>query len=73
MGGDIEVDTIMNSRVVVVIPPMTQPGTVLRVRGHGMPRKNQNSRGDMLVRVSGELPKTVSPELLEQIKLARGQ
>lgn len=73
LGGDIEVDTIMNSRVVVVIPAMTQPGTVLRVRGHGMPRKNQNSRGDMLVRVNGELPKTVSPELLEQIRLARSQ
>jgi len=73
LGADIDVANIYGEQLSIVVPPRTQPGTMLRVRGHGLPRKNQpSSRTDMLVRVQARLPASIPDNILEQIKLARG-
>lgn len=52
------------------IPEGTQPGSVLRLRGKGMPRLRQKSRGDLLVRVNVRVPTRLSAkekEILRQL------
>ena len=73
LGQDIEIATLTGRSIMVKIPAMTQPGTMLRVRGHGLPRRNQAQPGDLLVRVTAALPRDISQELLEHIRNERGR
>jgi DnaJ-class molecular chaperone len=71
LGRDVEIQTLTGKAVIIVVPPMTEPGAMLRVRGFGLPRKNSGTTGDLLIRVAGRLPKTISSELTEQIRSER--
>ncbi|HXF82742.1 MAG TPA: DnaJ C-terminal domain-containing protein [bacterium] len=74
LGATVEVPT-MEGTVDVTIPPGTQPGQLLRLRGLGMPRRD-GGRGDLLVRVKVELPRQLSPrerELVEELGRLRGE
>jgi molecular chaperone DnaJ len=55
LGGEVEVPTL-ESPVRIHIPPGTQSGTLLRVRGSGMPHLGGAGRGDLLVRVVVDIP-----------------
>ena len=44
------------------IPPATQSGAIFRLRGRGVPHLRHNGRGDLLVLVRVEIPKTLSAE-----------
>ena len=53
------------------MPPGTQPGTVLRVKNKGIPRRMGGGRGDQLVEVTVEVPTQLTPSQKELIaKLA---
>lgn len=67
-GGKIMVDTILDSKIEMTVPERCQPGTLLRIRGHGLPLKHGTQRGDMLIKIQANIPKNISPELLEAIK-----
>lgn len=60
LGTKIRVRTIGGSRVVLKIPPGTQPGRKFRIKGHGVERNGR--RGDQLVEVEVRLPEQLSPE-----------
>jgi curved DNA-binding protein len=70
LGDRIRVTTLQGTEIELTIPAMTQPGTILRVRGHGLPDRNAKHRGDMLVRVAMRLPDSVPESLLEEIRRA---
>ena len=72
VGGESEIRDILGNQLVLTIPPLTQPGSVLRVKGHGLAAKN-SPPGDMFVKVQGRLPASVDPELIEMIKQAQKQ
>jgi molecular chaperone DnaJ len=58
------------------IAPGTQSGTVLRLRGRGVPHVEGRGRGDLLVHVVVEVPTDLSPaqeELLRQLAAERGE
>jgi molecular chaperone DnaJ len=57
LGGEVELPTL-DGRGKLRVPKATQPGTVLRVRGKGLPRK-AGGRGDQLVEVTILVPKEV--------------
>jgi molecular chaperone DnaJ len=61
MGADIDVPLI-SGRVSVRIPPGTQSGQVLHLRGRGLPRVNSSGAGDLHVRVQLWTPERVSRE-----------
>jgi curved DNA-binding protein len=65
-GGEIEVTTITGDRLKVTIPANTQPNSMLRVRGRGLPART-GPMGDMIVRVQARIPREISPELLAAI------
>ncbi len=58
LGGTVQVPT-MDGTVEMTVPPETQPGRVLRLRGQGMPTRD-GGRGDQLVRVAVVLPTNLS-------------
>ncbi len=62
LGGEETVTAIDGDKVALKIPPGTAVGTVLRVPGKGLPKTNSSTRGDMMVRVSVNVPKKVTEE-----------
>ncbi len=56
MGSEVEAPTLDGPKLVK-IPPGTQPGKVLRLRGLGVPHLRGNGRGDMLITVNVRIPK----------------
>ncbi len=46
----------------IEIPPGTQPGDEIILKGEGLPHPQTKERGDLILKVSVELPKKVSPE-----------
>ncbi len=62
LGGEIEVPT-MSGKVALTIPPGTQNGTALRIRGKGMPKSESGtSFGDIVAVVDVRLPEKLSME-----------
>jgi curved DNA-binding protein len=60
-GGKVKVPTFEGA-VAVKVPPGTQSGGVLRVRGKGVERKNR-PKGDLYVHFQVHIPTRMSPEL----------
>ncbi len=75
LGGEVEVPTL-DGKVKMRVPPATQPGTVLRIRGKGIPHRVRSGRGDQLVEVSVEVPTHLSDrarELIEELGSELGE
>ena len=70
LGSEIEIPTL-EGKGKLRVPPGTQPGTVLRVKNKGIPRRMGGGRGDQLVEVTIEVPPPLTPTQKELIaKLA---
>ena len=73
LGGSMEVPTI-DGKAKIHIPSGTQPGTVLRLRGKGIPpvqKYSMDSRGDQVINISVYIPETLSKdgkEMMEKMK-----
>ncbi|PJE64480.1 MAG: molecular chaperone DnaJ [Candidatus Ryanbacteria bacterium CG10_big_fil_rev_8_21_14_0_10_43_42] len=68
--GTTETIETLDGTVQVQIPAGTDSGTVLRIRGKGVPRA-RSSRGDLLIKVIAKTPKKLSRKaknLLEELK-----
>jgi molecular chaperone DnaJ len=58
LDGDEEID----------INPGTQMGSILRLRGRGVPHLRRNGRGDLLILVRVEIPSDLTPEQREHFR-----
>ena len=70
LGAQIEVPT-KSGQAELTIPPGTQSGQLLRLKGMGVPHLREKGCGDQLVRVKVAVPKRLSRrqrELLEQLR-----
>jgi len=68
LGSKIRVRTIEGKKVVLRIPPGTQPGTRFRIRGQGVEKGGRI--GDLYVEVKLEVPEDLTPEsrrLMEEL------
>jgi curved DNA-binding protein len=70
-GADVPVSDIRGTALMLTIPPMTQPGATLRIKGRGLPDRSGN-RGDMLVKMATRIPHKISPELMAAIQKELG-
>ncbi|MFH1023943.1 MAG: molecular chaperone DnaJ [Planctomycetota bacterium] len=61
LGTSIDVPTL-EGRTTLKVPPGTQSGQILRLRGMGVPDIHGHGRGDLLVRVIVEVPRRLSPK-----------
>lgn len=68
---------VVDGEVTIKVPPGTQPGQVMRLRGNGAPRLgNPDSRGDHYVTMNVEIPKDISKEeedLMKQLQELRNK
>ena len=74
LGTSLRVLTLRRPATVRV-PPGTQPGTVFRLKGQGLPEFRGTSRGDLLVRIFVKIPEHVGPEernLYERLRQLSG-
>jgi molecular chaperone DnaJ len=74
LGADVEVPTV-DGPAKLRIPPGTQPGKVLRMKGKGVPHLRGNGRGDQLVMVNVSIPTHLTAEqrhLFEQLAKSLG-
>jgi len=69
LGGEAQVTTIEGKVVWVKIPPESQTGQRIRLRGQGMPvLGSTDERGDLFVTVKPTLPNDLTEEELELIR-----
>lgn len=71
LGGTTEIDTLDGTRISLTVPPNTQPGTVMRIKGRGLVSRLNPAPGDIMVKIMAMLPATISPELLDLIRRER--
>jgi molecular chaperone DnaJ len=67
LGSSFEVPTL-DGPEVIDLPPGTQPGTEVRLRGRGMPRLRQIGMGDQIVTVRVGVPRKLSPKARELLQ-----
>ena len=73
LGTDVEVPTL-GKAATVKVPPGTQPGSVLRLRGKGLPHFGGTGRGDLFLRVDVVVPDRLTSEerkLFERLRALR--
>lgn len=68
LGGEIDVPTIGGSRTKVKIPPGTQTGQQMRLRGKGMSVIRSDARGDMYIEIFAEVPVNLGRKQQDAIK-----
>jgi molecular chaperone DnaJ len=66
LGDEVEIPTL-DGRGLMRIPSGTQPGTMLRIRGKGLPRRRVGGRGDQLVEIQVEIPTELNAKQRELI------
>lgn len=71
LGDEITVP-MFDGDIKVKVQPGTQPNTVIRVKGKGMPHLQSRSRGDLFVEVQVEIPTRLSKEQTELLKKIKG-
>jgi molecular chaperone DnaJ len=62
LGTRLTVGLIDGSEAEVEVPPGTQPGALLTLKGEGMTVLGRRARGDLFVRVEVDVPKDLTPE-----------
>jgi curved DNA-binding protein len=63
LGGHAEVPSVDGRTLRLRVPPTTQNGQVLRLKGHGMPAVGHpDDRGDLYATVDVRLPRALTPE-----------
>ena len=61
LGTQIQVTTLDGSEKMK-IDEGTQPNTILKIRGKGLPKLHSSRRGDQFVRIVVEIPKKLSKQ-----------
>ena len=67
LGTEIEVSTL-DGREKLKINEGTQPNTILKIKGKGLPKLHSSRRGDQFVRVVVEIPNKLSKEQKNVLK-----
>lgn len=68
LGTTVTVPVIEEGETSLDIPAGTAHGTVMRLRGKGMPRLRRRGRGDLLVEIEIAIPERVSDEAEEALR-----
>ena len=67
VGGETEIKDILGNQIAITIPQLTQPNSMLRLKGKGL--RNRNGEvGDLLVRIQAKMPQSIDADLIERIK-----
>jgi len=62
LGGSINVPTVDGKEVQLKIRPGTQPNTMLRLQGKGIPYPNRKIKGDQYIKLNIKMPEKISKQ-----------
>lgn len=63
IGSSATVNTILGNALTFTIPPKSNPGTILRLKGQGVQAKGAN--GDLYIRLQATMPANIPTEIIE--------
>lgn len=66
-GTHVVIENPINKKLKLKVPAGTNPGTVLTLKGEGIPKQKTKLFGNMHVRIDTNIPKIESEELLKQL------
>lgn len=77
LGSQINFKDVRGRSLLLTVPGATQPGTLLRLRGQGLPASTLPGRhgqrpGDLIVRVRAKFPERFSDQFLSAVRQERG-
>lgn len=70
LGTELTIPTLEGEEKIK-LPPGSQPGDTLRIKGKGMPRINSRAKGDLFLTLEVRIPRNITPEqrrLLEEFR-----
>jgi DnaJ-class molecular chaperone len=67
LGTEIVIRDIVGTQLTMTIPPRTQPGTVLRLRGRGLRQRSGNT-GDLLIQVVAVIPDQLDQDVIDLLQ-----
>lgn len=76
LGAECDIETLDGGHEVIAVPPGTQSGKTVRLRGHGVPHVRGRGRGDLHVQVVVDTPAELGKEqeaLLREFARLRGE
>jgi curved DNA-binding protein len=73
LGSEISVNSLEGKELKVKVPAGIQPHAKLRLKGHGLPAGKTGGRGDIYVKVTVDVPKTLTAEQKKLIKELAGK
>lgn len=73
IGTKATVNTLDGKSLEINIPPGTQPDTVLSCKGEGLPNVRTKQVGNLLIKVKGITPKSLTPEDITKLKDVRNR
>ena len=79
IGSELTVVDILGNQLSLRIPPETQPGAMLRVRGRGLPARSMPGdrpaglSGDLLIRLHARINGPVHQDIIDAIRKTRAQ
>ncbi len=79
LGCEIIIQDPAGRELMLTVPPRTQPGSKLRVRGRGLPARQlpgdavNSVAGDLFVRIQARLPDNIPEEVISVIKQNQGR
>jgi curved DNA-binding protein len=74
VGSSTEIKTLDNKTLSINIPAGTQPETVLRIPGEGLPHMRTRQRGNMMLKLKVLIPKNLTQpqiDIINQLKLGK--
>jgi curved DNA-binding protein len=71
LGGSIRIETLDKKTVDVTIPPGTQSDTVLSCKNEGLPNVRSKRKGNLLIKISVEIPRNLTEEQRTAISALR--
>src|SRR6185436_8123660 len=69
LGDKLPVSTLVGAQVDMTVPPGSQPGDTVLLRGHGLPRLQDKGNGNLVVHLKVVVPKTLSEEQEHHLRL----
>lgn len=67
LGGTAKITDIYQTELELKIPPMTQPGTLLRLKDRGL-RNRHHQQGDALVKLNSIIPPNIHPDVISAVQ-----
>ena len=67
LGTSIDITTLDNKTLSINIPAGTQPETMMRITGEGLPHMRTRQRGNLFLKVKVTIPKNLNQSQIEKI------